>query len=137
MKRDDLSAYTHFPAADAALPSRPELIGGGSAQIASLFGGEDDSTSAAAAAPSPSAPSAPLSSRASNDTGYTASNTQSSSAAKSSAFTPSTGVTDAEGQAFRPTRRVREPIGGGSEQIAGLFGGGGGDENYGSDSRRR
>jgi hypothetical protein len=32
------------------------------------------------------------------------------------------------GEVFRPTRRVREPIGGGSAQIGALFGGGGSDE---------
>jgi hypothetical protein len=34
-----------------------------------------------------------------------------------------------DGQAFRPTRRVREPIGGGSAQIGALFGGGSDDYN--------
>lgn len=115
----------------------PEPIGGGSAQIASLFGSEE---AAPAPAPAPfpthaSAASPPLNSRSSNNDSQAPASQFHSSRTSSSSFTASKNVTDAEGNAFRPTRRVREAIGGGSEQIAGLFGGG--DENDDYQERRR
>lgn len=45
-------------------------------------------------------------------------------------------VVDVEGNVFRPTRRVREPIGGGSAQISALFGGGDDAPDYAAEAAR-
>lgn len=48
---------------------------------------------------------------------------------KSDLIGTSKGISASQDSRFRPTRRVREAIGGGSEQVASLFAGGDEQEN--------
>ncbi|CAO1629075.1 unnamed protein product [Parajaminaea phylloscopi] len=111
-----------------------EAVGGGSAQISALFGSEEESVDSASSRSRPSDTAAAVAAEPARPQALSASTQQqrqASNTSSSNAFVPSTGVKDAEGNDFRPTRRVREPIGGGSQQIASLFGGGDDDsENY-------
>lgn len=111
-----------------------EAIGGGSAQISALFGDDAEPSSGPLRNRSNESQSAAPSMSAAQQPHKTATSAKNPSSVATPVFTPSVGVTDSEGKDFRPTRRVREPIGGGSAQIASLFGG---DDSENDVPRRR
>ncbi|PWN44428.1 hypothetical protein IE81DRAFT_321322 [Ceraceosorus guamensis] len=114
------------PSGDAFRPTRRvrELIGGGSSGVTALFSEADDEEQAAAAAesarrrglaPTSSAPP-PLT------TAAPASTNQGESAQDILAREQAEKAQSAQA-GFRPTRRVREQVGGGSDAMQGIFGG--------------
>ena len=102
-----------------------EPIGGGSAQVGQLLGSatEEDNYDPTSQTLAGGKGRRGMAARAldSTESGITSSRAQQQ--APTSPDADALPVTDGSGDAFRPTRRVREPIGGGSQQIASLFGG--------------